>query len=128
MNERKKRILVVEDDADSLETLCAMLHQLGYDTIAFNSGLDLINKIRGKQLDLALLDIMMPQRNGYEVLEDLRESGEFSELPAFFVTAKDADSEFIEGYKYGADYYISKPYTKKQLEFGLNLFLGEAAE
>ena len=119
----KPIILVVEDDDDSRAALCAILEALGYDYLAFGSGPEAVEGIKGKKLDLALLDIMMPVMNGYEVLEKIREMDEFLELPIIMVTAKDQDGEILEGYQYGADYYITKPFTSKQIEYGIKLFI-----
>ncbi|MCI5065777.1 response regulator [bacterium] len=119
----KPIILVVEDDDDSRAALCAILEALGYDYLAFGSGPEAVEGIQGKKLDLALLDIMMPVMNGYEVLEKIREMDDFVELPIIMVTAKDQDGEILEGYQYGADYYITKPFTSKQIEYGIKLFI-----
>lgn len=70
-----------------------------------------------------MLDIMMPRMNGYELLDALRAQPDFKSTPVIMVTAKDDDKEVLDGYRHGADYYITKPYTAKQIEFGLNLYL-----
>ncbi|MCB0330343.1 MAG: response regulator [Bdellovibrionales bacterium] len=119
----KSVILVVEDDDDSRAALCAILEALGYEFLAFGSGTEAVAGVKGKKIDLALLDIMMPVMNGYEVLEKIREMDEFAELPIIMVTAKDQDGEILEGYQYGADYYITKPFTSKQIEYGIKLFI-----
>ncbi len=122
MSAKKKRtILVVEDDNDSRHLICKMLETLGHTPIGFASGKDALAGIVGKNFDLALIDIMMPEMNGYELLAQLREMENWSEAPVIFVTAKDQDSEILEGYNYGADYYITKPFTAKQLEYGIQI-------
>ncbi len=103
--------------------LCAILEALGYEYLAFGSGTEAVEGVEGQKLDLALLDIMMPVMNGYEVLQKLREMEAFEELPIIMVTAKDQDGEILEGYQYGADYYITKPFTSKQIEYGIKLFI-----
>ena len=122
-NETKKKILVVEDDEDSRQALCTIIEGLGYSFISFASGPDALSGIKDQQLDLALVDIMMPQMSGYEFLAELRKLAEFKDLPVIMVTAKDDDSEILEGYQYGADYYITKPYTSKQLQYGIKLYI-----
>ena len=118
-----KTILVIEDDHDTRDTLCTMLESMGYAHLSFDSGRSALANIQGKKISLALLDIMMPEMNGYEVLDEIRKIPEFAALPVIMVTAKDQDSEILEGYHCGADYYITKPFTRKQLEYGLKLFL-----
>jgi len=120
---KKQRILVVEDDEDSLNALCAILESLKYEYLAFSSPTAALKGIEGEKIDLALLDIMMPQMNGYELMREMKETPEFERLPFIMVTAKDQDAEILEGYQSGADYYITKPFTSKQIEYGLKLFL-----
>lgn len=124
----KKSILVVEDNDDSRNAIVVMIESFGYSVRAFASGEAAIAEIRedaknGSKLDLALLDIMMPGMDGYEVLVEIKKIDQYKTLPCVMVTAKDADSEVIEGYKYGADYYITKPFTAKQLKYGIELYL-----
>ena len=121
--ENKKTILVVEDDSDTRLAICAMLETLGYTHLAFSSGREALANVEGKHIDLALLDIMMPEMNGYELLAELKKIAGFESLPIVMVTARDQDSEIIEGYKYGADYYITKPFTSAQLKYGISTFL-----
>jgi DNA-binding response OmpR family regulator len=123
MSDAKKIILVVEDDSDSRLALCAILEGLGFEYLSFASGAEALVAIPGKKIDLALLDIMMPGMNGYELLKKIKEMPEFKTLPIIMVTAKDQDSEIIEGYNFGADYYITKPFNSKQLEYGIKIYI-----
>ncbi|MCL4142424.1 UNVERIFIED_CONTAM: hypothetical protein GTU68_034600 [Idotea baltica] len=66
---------------------------------------------------------MMPGMNGYELLQQLKEHKEFLKTPCIMVTAKTQDEDVIDGYKHGADYYITKPYTKDQISFGIDICL-----
>lgn len=119
----KKTILVVEDDHDTRVAIGAILEGLGYSVLSFPSGKEALAGMTGKKIDLALLDIMMPDMNGYELLVKIKSLAEFKNLPIIMVTAKDDDAAIIEGYQYGADYYITKPFTSKQLEYGIRLYL-----
>lgn len=119
----KKTILVVEDDPDTRAALCTMLESLGFSHVSFGSAKETLNSLKGLSIDLALLDIMMPEMNGYELLREIKKLPEFKELPVIMVTAKDQDSEILEGYQFGADYYITKPFTARQLEYGIRIFL-----
>ena len=120
-----KTILVVEDDPDSRSALCAILEALGYQPLAFGLAKEALAGVKGKKIDLALLDIMMPEMDGYELLQELRKLPEFAKIPVIMVTARDQDSDVLEGYRYGADYYICKPFTSKQLEKGIGLYLSQ---
>ncbi|MCS6894289.1 MAG: response regulator, partial [Deltaproteobacteria bacterium] len=76
-------------------------------------------------VDLFILDVMMPEMNGFELLEKIKELPKHADIPIMMVTAKDADSDILEGYKHGADYYITKPFTSKHIEWGLKIFFEE---
>jgi CheY-like chemotaxis protein len=123
MGDGKQTILVVEDDNDSREAIVTILESLGYSVYAYNSAKSALADIKGKRFNLALLDIMMPEMNGYELLVEIKKMDEFKDMPVIMVTAKDEDSEILEGYQYGADYYITKPFTSKQLQYGIKLYL-----
>jgi CheY-like chemotaxis protein len=118
-----KLVLVVEDDPDSRATLCVMIEALGFTPLAFPGGKEALAGIVGKQLSLAFLDVMMPEMNGYELLDKIKEDDQFSSLPVILVTAKDQDSDVLEGYQHGADYYIPKPYTLDQIKYAVKTFL-----
>lgn len=122
---KKLKILVVEDDNDSRDALSFMLEGLGYLVLAFGSGKEALSAIEQTDFDLALLDIMMPGMNGYELMAAIKALPQFTNKPIIFVTAKDQDSEVIEGYQGGADYYITKPFTSKQLAYGIKLFINQ---
>ncbi len=124
MSEPKKHVLVVEDDPDSRAAICTILETLGFSHSGFGSGAEAL-QYRGT-VDVALLDIMMPNMNGYELLAEMRKRPEYKSLPVIMITAKDGDSEILEGYQAGADYYITKPFTAKQLEYGIRIFLPAA--
>ncbi|NDC37585.1 MAG: response regulator [Proteobacteria bacterium] len=124
-NTEKRLVLVVEDDHDSRGAICTMLESLGHAHISFGSAAEALASIQGRHIDLALLDVMMPGMNGYELLTKLRTSPEFEELPVIMITAKDTDQDVLEGYQHGADYYITKPFTARQLEYGIRIFLAD---
>lgn len=123
MSPSKKVILVVEDDRDGRDLIVRIIEGFGYMVLAFGSGKEALAGLEGKTVHLAFLDIMMPEMNGYELLAEIRKLPGYEELPIIMVTAKDEDSEMFEGYKYGADYYIPKPFTAKQIEWGIKTFL-----
>jgi DNA-binding response OmpR family regulator len=68
---------------------------------------------------------MMPEMSGLEVLERIKENTATGRLPVIMVTAKTNDDDVMSGYQYGADYYITKPFTAKQLMYGIELVLGK---
>ena len=119
----KKNVLIVEDDNDSRQTIAMMVEVLGFTPIAYPGGKEALADLSTLKIDLALLDIMMPGMDGYQLLEEMRKIPSCQSIPVIMVTAKDRDSEVLEGYQSGADYYITKPFTAKQLEYGIKMFL-----
>lgn len=126
MKENKK-ILVVEDDNDSRNALCYMLSKLDFDCLDYphaQQALDALEKEhKNTPISLCLLDIMMPDINGFQLLQKLKENPRFNDTPCIMVTARNEDNEVIEGYQSGADYYITKPYTIAQLKYGITICL-----
>lgn len=123
MSDNQYHILVVEDDDDARAAMRVMLEGMSYTVSDYESGKAALADIDNHKFDLALLDIMMPEMNGYELLQQIKVREEYAKLPIIMVTAKDADSEILEGYQFGADYYITKPFTANQLEYGIRIFL-----
>lgn len=123
-----KTILVVEDDSDARELLNMMLETLGYQVVAFESGSAALEKVADLDIHLAMLDVMMPEMNGYELLEKLKEIDALTDIPIVMVTAKDQDDDVMTGYQHGADYYITKPYTMNQIKYALDLYLENSVE
>lgn len=124
---KKHLVMIVEDDQDSREAIVAVVQSLGYETAAFESAVEALKKIDSLKISVALIDIMMPVMNGLELMQAIRNKPELTGLPIILVTARAEDDDMLEGYKFGADYYIPKPFTAKQIEYGLKLFLSSAS-
>jgi CheY-like chemotaxis protein len=125
IREMTKKILVVDDDPDNRTALCMMLHALGHSTVPFGSGREALAFLdTTPDVDLIMLDVMMPEMNGYEVLASLRTREECAATPVVMVTACDTASQVLQGYQQGADYYITKPLTLEQLRYGLAIYFG----
>lgn len=118
-------ILVVDDNDDSLRIIQAVLQNNGYEVEVERNGKGALERVRQKTPELMLLDVMMPEMSGIEVLEKLRSSPQTSRIPVILLTAKAQDEDVITGYQFGADYYITKPFTSKQLLYGIRLVLGQ---
>ena len=116
-------LLVVDDDRDCLQAIEMMLETMGLRCQCSNSPREALAIAEKQRFDLVLLDIMMPEMNGYELLSKLRKLPHANQVPAIMVTAKDEESGINEVYEHGADYYITKPFTAKQLESRIRLFL-----
>lgn len=103
-----KTILVVDDEKDIVDLLKYNLEKEGYSVLAANNGKKALEQA-AKKPDLILLDIMMPEMNGYEVVKELRRNKKTESIPVVFLTAKGSETDEIVGLELGADDYIMKP-------------------
>jgi two-component system, sensor histidine kinase and response regulator len=111
----KKKILVVEDERDLAELLSYHLQKENYQTIIARSGEEAIDAVQSHAIDAVLLDIMLPEISGWEVCRILREGAKGKSLPIIVVTALSDEESRIRGLSLGADDYLSKPYSIKEL-------------
>ena len=107
------RILVAEDERDMNRLITKTLEKEGYGVDSCHNGEEAIDYLSGAEYDAAVLDIMMPGKDGYEVLRWLRKSG--SDLPVLFLTARDSISDRVAGLDLGADDYLVKPFDFDEL-------------
>jgi two-component system alkaline phosphatase synthesis response regulator PhoP len=121
----KKTIMVVDDNPDIITIVRTILEGKGYSVLSATSGPELLNMLKTQKPDLIILDIMMPEMDGLEVLSRLKGLTETATIPVILLTAKVQYEDVLGGYKLGADYYITKPFTSTQLVNGINLLLGE---
>lgn len=103
-----KKILVVEDELDIQEMLCAYLRDAGYLPQAANNGIEALNSFRKNTFHLILLDLMLPKLNGYRVCEQIRKE---SSIPIIMLTALDSEAEQLKGFDYMIDDYVTKPFS-----------------
>jgi len=113
--EKKPVILIVEDDLDVSEMLDAYFRVQGYDVLIANWGEDGVEACQAKRPDLVILDIRLPDIDGYEVATRLRENRRTSNIPIIFLTEKRSRSEKLYGLELGADDYITKPFDIQEL-------------
>lgn len=121
----KKTIMVVDDNPDIVTIVKTILEGKGYSVQCAYSGPEVFTRLEEQKPDLIILDIMLPQMDGLEVLTRLKSTPDSSSIPVILLTAKVQYEDVLGGYKLGADYYITKPFTSAQLINGINLLLGE---
>lgn len=109
MSKETQNILVVDDNADNLELLSRRLEKKGYTTVCADSGRAALDLLQQQPFDLVLLDIMMPEISGIDVLKVVREKHSMAELPVIMATAKDTSEDMVHALKLGANDYITKP-------------------
>ncbi len=122
------RILVVDDHPAVLLVMRAMLEAQGYEVASASDGVETLAYLQANTVDLVLLDIMMPRKDGIQTLRELRAATATANLPVILVTAKAEDEDILNGYRVRADYYLTKPFTGEQLRYGVRLFLGDGTE
>jgi two-component system alkaline phosphatase synthesis response regulator PhoP len=109
-----KSILIVDDENDIVELLSYNLKKEGYNVLCAANGKEALQKAESKP-DLLLLDVMMPQLDGFEVLKQLRKNPDTENIPVIFLTAKSSEFDEVVGLELGADDYIIKPISIPKL-------------
>jgi len=111
----KKKILVVDDEGDILHFLELVLREKGYEVATASSGHEALTRAQMAKPDLILLDIMMPQMDGWEVLKLLRVDDETSDIPVAMLSARTEAKDRVQGLQEGAVDYICKPFSLDEL-------------
>src|SRR6476620_10505823 len=109
---RMDRILIIDDDEELCELVSEYLEVEGFNTKAIHNGEAGLEAALSGEYDMAILDVMLPRMNGFEVLRRLRER---STLPVLMLTARGEDMERIVGLEIGADDYLPKPFKPREL-------------
>ena len=109
------KILVVDDVANNLDVLCPLLEDVGYRLFVANNGATAIDLANRLSPDLILLDVMMPDMNGYEVCQHLKADPTTQHIPVIFLTAQNDTQSLVTGFEVGGVDYISKPFQKSEL-------------
>jgi len=121
-----RKILIVDDEEVIRKFLRIHLTKLGYEVKEAMDGRQAIEQIGGDDFDLLICDIMMPKKDGWEVIKEVKSDPKTKDIPVIVLTAKNEDANMFKGCDLGANYYMTKPFTKAQLLYGLNLMLGKA--
>ena len=111
----RKKILIVDDELSILVPLQFLMEKEGYETKLAQSGKEAIEKIDQIRPDLILLDIMLPDLDGYEIYQMIRQRTEWESIRIIFLTAKNREADMAKGMALDADAYITKPFSNKQV-------------
>ena len=123
-----KRVLIVDDEEVIRKFLKIHLAKLGYEVREAADGEQAIEQLGIDDFDLLICDILMPKKDGWEVIKEVKSNSRTRNIPVILLTAKNEDSDMFKGYDLGANYYMTKPFTKAQLFYGLKLMLDEIPE
>ena len=121
-------VLVADDDADILELVLFRLERAGYDVVAARDGEEALKRALELRPDLALLDVMMPKLNGYEVTQELRRSEATRSMPVILLTARVQEADITRGFQAGADDYVKKPFSPQELRACVHAVLTRTPE
>lgn len=109
-----KRILMVDDEVHILELVNFHLKKEGYDTVLVESGSEALEKISKEEFDLIILDWMLPQMDGIDILKHIRNKSNQTQVPVMFLTAKNDEFDTVLALEMGADDFLSKPFRNKE--------------
>jgi DNA-binding response OmpR family regulator len=119
-----KKILIVDDEPNIVMSLEFLMKKAGFEVAVAVDGEDALAQVARLNPDLVLLDVMMPKKSGYEVCEALRADPARSGMKIVMLTAKGRDTEVAKGMALGADAYVTKPFSTKDLVVQVTELLG----
>lgn len=122
-----KKILIADDEANIVVSLEYLMKREGYDVLVAGDGEAALAAVEAQAPDLVLLDIMLPKKDGFEVCQQLRANPGLQELKIVMLTAKGRDTEVSKGMALGADAYVTKPFSTKDLVAQVKQLLSPSA-
>ncbi len=120
-----KKILIADDEPNIVVSLEFLMRQKGYIVRVANTGDEALAAVREFAPDLILLDVMMPRMSGYDVCQKVRENPAWTAIKIIMLSAKGREIEVIKGMAVGADAYVTKPFSTKDLIATIQQMLGE---
>jgi len=115
----KPLVLIVEDDSQMADTLASMVRLMGYDTSINHSSHEALESSRNNSPDIVLLDLNLPDADGFQVCEQLRKQPELNDTPIIIVSADEQPESMARAKKAGADHYLVKPIGMDDLEVAI---------
>ena len=122
-----RKILIADDEPNIVAALEFLLQRSGFEVYVARNGDEALKLIEIHRPDLVLLDVMMPQRSGYEVCQRVRENEDWRHIKIVMLSAKGREVEVNKGLSIGADLYVTKPFSTRELVAKINGLLGVSA-
>lgn len=119
-----KKVLIADDEPNIVISLEFLLRREGFEVLVAVDGEEALAKARAERPDLVLLDVMMPKMNGFDVCQALRSDPELASMQVLMLTAKGRETEVSKGLGLGADAYMTKPFSTKDLVAQVRVLLG----
>jgi two-component system alkaline phosphatase synthesis response regulator PhoP len=110
-----KKILIADDEPSIVAAVEFLLQRSGYEVHVARNGDEALELVEAAHPDLVLLDVMMPQKSGYEVCKRIRERADWRHIKIIMLSAKGRDAEVSKGLSMGADIYVTKPFSTREL-------------
>ena len=110
-----KKVLIADDEQNIVISLEFLMKREGFEVVVANDGEEAIRRIRADQPDLVLLDVMMPKKSGFEVCQEIKADPALGGVRILMLTAKGRDTEVAKGLALGADAYMTKPFSTREL-------------
>lgn len=110
-----KQVLLIEDEPNIIEAISFLLKHDGWSVTSHSDGADAVDMVRTSKPDLVILDVMLPNRSGYDILQDLRGDDTTANLPILMLTAKGQAKDREIAKKHGADIYMTKPFSNREM-------------
>jgi len=123
-----KKILVADDEPSIVAAVEFLLRRNGYEVHVARNGEEALELVEAHNPDLVLLDVMMPRKSGYEVCARMREREEWRHIKIIMLSAKGRDAEVNKGLTMGADVYVTKPFSTRELMAKIKGLLGDGAD
>jgi twitching motility two-component system response regulator PilH len=118
------KVMIVDDATSDLRAMESMLRAAGHEVVTYGDGEDIEEKVATQRPDLLLLDIVLPHRNGYEILRALKRDERTRHTPVVIVTGRSQESDRVWSRRQGADEYVTKPFTAEQLLTAVQRLIG----
>ena len=118
------KVMVVDDADSAVKMMATVLKSAGHTVVAYHDGEQLEEKVATERPDVVLLDIVLPKRNGYDILRALKKDERTRRTPVVVVTSKNQQSDRLWGLRQGADEYLAKPFTADDLLAAVSRFAG----
>ncbi len=123
-----KKILIADDEPNIVAAVEFLLQRNGYEVHVARDGEEALKLVEATHPDLVLLDVMMPQKSGYEVCKRIRERADWRHIKIIMLSAKGRDAEVNKGLSTGADVYVTKPFSTRELMDKIKGLLGQNTE
>ncbi len=110
-----KTVIVIEDERNIIEAISFILSRDGWDVATHSNGHDAVDAVRARRPDIVILDVMLPGRSGFDILQDIREDAELGQTPVLMLTARGQEKDREMAERAGASAYMTKPFSNAEV-------------